>query len=166
MTGSTAGDLGQQGDRGAATVVALERLPEHAGSHLGYSAWKRISQNRINRFAAVTGDRQWIHVSPQQAARGPFGTTVAHGLLTLALFPPLLNEVLQVDGASLAINYGLNRLRFPAPVQAGAWTRLGVELLAADWRGGGIQTVFGATFEVHGQARPGCVAEVVFRYYP
>jgi acyl dehydratase len=150
----------------AATVIPLDQLPKHTGRHLGYSTWQRITQVRINRFAAVTGDQQWIHVCPQRAARGPFGASVAHGFLTLALFPPLLKQILRVHGASLVVNYGLNRLRFPAPLVAGASTRLGVQLVDAEQRGGGMRTTFGATFEVRGQAKPACVAEVVFCYYP
>src|SRR6266540_1194051 len=96
---------------------ADRRLPMTMGTgrHLGYSTWQRITQKRINRFTAVTGDCQWIHVAPRRAAREPFGATIAHGFLTLARFPPLLKEILHVHGALLAINYGLNQLRFPAP---------------------------------------------------
>ncbi len=137
MMDPTAEGLEQPGDRETATVSPLDQLPEHTGRRLGYSAWQRITQERINRFAAPTGDWQWIHVAPQRAARGPFGATVAHGFPTLA-----------------------------APLPAGASTRQGVKLVDAEQRSGGVQITVGATLEVHGQAKPVCVAEVVFRYHP
>ncbi len=149
---------------GAATVVALDELAGLVGGALGYSSWHTITQARIDAFARATGDRQWIHVDRRRAATGPFGAPIAHGFLTLALFPVLLDEVLEVKGARLAVNYGLNRVRFPAPVRAGARVRLRVGLAAAEPVPGGVQVALKATFEVDGQHKPCCVAEVLFRY--
>ena len=143
--------------------VDIGDLADLTGQHLGDSSWHDITQEDVSRFALLTDDVQWIHVDPRAAA-GPFGATVAHGFHTLARFTALLEEILVVDGVSTTLNYGLNRVRFPAPARVGgacAWAwRFGVEPA-----GDGVQVLYGATFEVEDQVKPVCVAEVIFRYY-
>jgi acyl dehydratase len=119
----------------------------------------------VNLFAEATGDRQWIHVDEERAASGPFGRTIAHGYLTLSLAPALLWEVLDVAGASLVVNYGLDKVRFPAPVTIPSRVRLGIELAHVESFGEGLQVGLAATFEVEGSAKPCCVAQILFRYY-
>ena len=145
--------------------VDLEDLPGLAGQHVGYSAWHDITQEDVSGYAALTGDEQWIHVDPVRAAAGPFGATVAHGFHTLARFTALLAEILVVDGVSTTLNYGVNRVRFPAPARVGSRLRLGLEVNAVEQLGDSVQVLYGATFEIEGQAKPACVAEVIFRYY-
>ena len=115
-------------------TVSYEDLPSIAGQETGVSEWVLIDQDRINKFAACTGDHQWIHVDRERAAAGPFGRTIAHGYLTLSLVIPLLNELLDVKGVSMGINYGLNKVRFPAPVPVGAKVRLAAQLGAVPGR--------------------------------
>jgi acyl dehydratase/ubiquinone/menaquinone biosynthesis C-methylase UbiE len=156
----------QPGDTGAVPEhVALADLPGLAGRHLGYSSWHDLTQEDVSRFAALTDDEQWIHVEPELAAAGPFGATVAHGFFTLARFTALLGEILVVDGVGTTLNYGLNRVRFPAPARVGARLRMGLEVLGVEQAGDGVQVVYGATFEVEDQVKPVCVAEVIFRYH-
>ena len=145
--------------------VDLGELPGLAGRHLGYSAWHDITQEDISRYAALTGDEQWIHVDPARAAAGPFGATVAHGFFTLGRFTGLLAEILVVDGVRTTLNYGLNRVRFPAPARVGERLRMGLEVNAVESLPDSVQVLYGATFEVEGQPKPVCVAEVIFRYY-
>jgi acyl dehydratase/ubiquinone/menaquinone biosynthesis C-methylase UbiE len=145
--------------------VDLRDLPDLAGRHLGYSAWHDITQEDVTRFATLTDDEQWIHVDPERAAAGPFGATVAHGFHTLARFTALLGEVLAVDGVRTTLNYGVNRIRFPAPARVGGRLRMGLEVNAVEELADSVQVLYGATFEVEGQAKPVCVAEVIFRYY-
>jgi acyl dehydratase len=145
--------------------VHLDDLPRLVGRHLGYSAWHDITQEDVSRYAAMTGDEQWIHVDPERAAAGPFGATVAHGFFTLGRFTGLLAEILVVDGVGKILNYGLNRVRFPAPARVGERLRMGLEINAVERRADSTQVLYGATFEVEGQAKPVCVAEVIFRYY-
>jgi acyl dehydratase len=135
-----------------------------ARDEAGPSSWVEVSQERIDEFARVTGDRQSIHVDPVLAAAGPFGTTVAHGLLTLSLIPSALYEVLPLEEATI-VNYGLNRVRFPAPVPAGARVRVSVRVESVDAVESGVQVVLVATVELEGAAKPACVAELVFRLY-
>jgi acyl dehydratase len=138
-----------------------------AGTDVGYSDWMEITQDRINTFADATDDHQWIHVDAERAAAGPFGTTIAHGYLTLSLVIPLLAKTFTVSGISMGINYGLNRVRFPAPVPAGARIRLGVKLASAEDVGGGaVQVTVDMTMEIEGGGKPACVAQGVYRYYP
>ena len=143
-------------------VAALESL---VGSILGISDWLVIDQPRIDQFAAVTGDDQWIHVSPVRAAASPFGSTVAHGFLTLSLIPALLHTSHHVDGVLMGVNYGLNRVRFPASVPAGSRVRGQFKLLSFERITGGAQLVHEATIEREGHAKPVCVAETVARLY-
>lgn len=133
-----------------------------AGTVLGPTGWVAIEQDRIDAFAAATDDPQWIHTDPVRAAAGPFGTTIAHGYLTLALLPALLGRVLETD-ASLTVNYGLDRVRFPAPVPVGSRVRARFEVLAVDEVQGGAQLRLRATVERDGGDKPVCVAEAVYR---
>jgi acyl dehydratase len=132
------------------------------GAVLGPTEWVAIDQSRIDAFAAATDDPQWIHVDPVRAAQGPFGTTIAHGYLTLALLPAFLAEVLDT-GAGLTVNYGLNRVRFPAPVPVGSRLRARFEVLGAEDVPGGVQLTLAATVERDGGEKPVCAAEAVYR---
>lgn len=136
----------------------------NAGDHFGPSSWIEIPQERIDAFAEATDDRQWIHVDPERAAQGPFGSTIAHGYLTLSLLPVASYEVIPREG-QMSINYGLNRVRFPAPVPVGSRVRATFEVGAVDEVDGGAQVTMTATVEREGGTKPVCVAEVVFRYY-
>jgi acyl dehydratase len=149
----------------SATVLGLDDLAGNIGKHLGYSDWHLVDQAQINAFADATGDHQWIHVDPERAKAGPFGTTIAHGYFTLSLVPVLLGQVLRVQPVSLVVNYGLNKVRFPAPVPSGSRIRMGAELTGVEEIKGGVQATVTGTFEVEGQEKPACVAEIVFRYY-
>jgi acyl dehydratase len=135
------------------------------GVELPPSSWLEIDQERIGAFAALTGDSQWIHVDPERAATGPFGRTVAHGFLTLSLIPHFRDEVMSVVGFRLAINYGLNRVRFPAPVPAGSRIRARFRMVGIDEIEGGFHTETLVTVEREGEAKPVCVAELVVRFY-
>lgn len=145
--------------------IALHDLPQHVGLDLGISPWVEIDQARINAFAEVTGDPQWIHVDPQRAAQGPFGSTVAHGFLTLSLLPWFLERSFEVEGSRMGVNYGLNRVRFPSPVPVGSRLRAHSKLLSCEAVDGGFQLVIEATIEREGVAKPVCVAELVARRY-
>jgi len=145
--------------------VDLDELPGLEGQHLGYSAWHDITQEGVSKYAALTGDGQWIHVDPTRAAAGPFGATVAHGFFTLGRFTGLLAEILVVDGVRTILNYGLNRVRFPAPARVGGRLRMGLQVNGVERIGDSLQVLYGATYEVEGQDKPVCVAEVIFRYY-
>lgn len=149
----------------ATTVSGVEELRSLAGTHLGFSGWRRIDQATIDRFADATDDHQWLHVDLERAAAGAFGRTIAHGYLTLALVIPLLHEILDVEGTRMTVNYGCNRVRFPAPVPAGSSIRLGAVLKEVASVEGGVQALYEASVEVEGQAKPGCVAEIILRYY-
>jgi acyl dehydratase len=149
----------------ATTVKGIDKFHDLAGQHLGYSGWHRIEQEQINLFADATGDHQWIHVDPERATAGPFGTAIAHGYLTLSLAPVYLGEVLVVEGASMGVNYGCNKVRFPAPVPVGSNLRLGVAVAGAEDVSGGVQVIFDMTFETEGSSKPSCVAQVVYRYF-
>jgi acyl dehydratase len=135
------------------------------GTHLGYSDWLEITQGRIDLFADATGDHQWIHVDPQRAAsETPYGGTIAHGYLTLALTNLFLPQIVEVRGFSMGLNYGADKVRFPAAVPVGSWVRGGAEVTAVDDVPGGIQTTMTLTVEVRGQDKPGCVVAAVSRY--
>lgn len=135
------------------------------GSELGISSWIDIGQDRIDGFASVTGDAQWIHTDPVRAADGPLGTTIAHGYLTLSLLIPLLEEILVVENRSSSINYGLDRVRFPAPVPAGSRIRMSATLAEASDVESGVQVTIDCVFHVDGQARPACVARAILRHH-
>jgi acyl dehydratase len=149
----------------ATTVQGIEKFHDLVGQHLGYSDWHRIGQDQINLFAEATGDHQWIHVDPERAKSGPFGTAIAHGYLTLSLAPVLLGEVLVVEGTSMGVNYGCNKVRFPAPVPVDSNLRLGVSVAGAEDVTGGVQVALDLTFETEGSSKPSCVAQVVYRYF-
>ena len=134
------------------------------GLELGPGAWREMTQERIDAFAAATDDPQWIHVDPERAAAGPFGTTIAHGYLTLALLVPLSYELLAVEDAGLTVNYGLNRVRFPAPLPSGSRVRARFRIEGVEEVAGGTQVTMAATVEREGAEKPVCVAELVFRY--
>lgn len=145
--------------------TGAEALLAAAGEQLGTSAWMTIDQPRITAFADATEDHQWIHVDPQRAAGGPFGTTIAHGFLTLSLLPYLIFQTYRVEGAAMTINYGLNKVRFPAPVPVGSTVRADVLLAEAGGVAGGLQLVVRATMQIEGAEKPGCVADWVTRVY-
>jgi acyl dehydratase len=145
--------------------LPLHALKDAVGSTLGTSSWIEIDQQRIDHFAEVTDDAQWIHVDPDRAAVGPFGGTIAHGFLTLSLLPRIIREVLHVEGVAATINYGLNRVRFPSPVPVDSRIRGVVKLIGADDIAGGVQGEVEITVEREGAAKPVCVANVLFRYY-
>ena len=149
----------------AQRAVALEDLGSWVGQRLGVSRWHTVTQEQVNLFAEATGDHQWIHVDPERARSGPFGTTIAHGYLTLSLAPMLLWDVLDVTGAAQVVNYGIGKARFPAPVPVGSRVRLSVDLAAVEEVRGGVQTTLALTFEVEGIDKPACVADILFRYY-
>lgn len=132
---------------------------------LGCSAWIEITQERVDRFADATGDHQWIHVDPDRAAAGPFGQTIAHGYLTLSLAVPFVSEILGVEGVAMGINYGTNKVRFPAPVPVGSKLRACATLAAADEFDGGAQVSIDLVFEAEGTTKPVCVAQVIYRFY-
>ncbi len=150
---------------GAQRVVAMAELPGLAGQELGASRYLDVTQSDIDAFAEVTRDRQWLHVDPRRAAEGPFGTTVAHGYLTLSLATALLRDVLEVPDARQIVNIGLDKVRFTAPVPSGARLRAAVRLLDVREVRGGLQLTCGLTYEVEGGPRPVCTAELLFRYY-
>jgi acyl dehydratase len=145
--------------------ASLDELRKAAGSSLGYTGWMEIDQSRIDTFAEATGDHQWIHVDAERAAGGPFGTTIAHGYLTLSLLPALTAGMLRIEGARMGVNYGLNRVRFPAPVPSGSRVRALVELVEVTEISGGAQVVATVTVEREGGDKPVCVAETVSRIY-
>jgi acyl dehydratase len=147
------------------TYHQLSELAAMVGKPIGTSDWLQIDQERIDQFAAVTGDDQWIHVDPVRAAEGMFGTTVAHGFLTLSLLPLFGRSSYQVDGVRMSVNYGLNRVRFPAPVPVGSRLRAHYKLQSFEPLAGGVQVVTEITVEREGQTKPVCVAEAVGRHY-
>jgi acyl dehydratase len=147
----------------ARTVNGIDEVRALAGQDLGYSRWHDVTQEAVNLFADATGDHQWIHTDRERAKDGPFGRTIAHGYFTLSLAPMLLADIVRVEGTSMGINYGINKLRFPAPMPVGEKVRLGVKVANVEDVSGGVQLTYALTFEVEGQERPACVAEVVYR---
>jgi len=142
----------------ASEIVAL------IGEELGVSDWIEITQKRIDTFADATDDHQWIHCDPERAARGPFGTTIAHGYLTLSLVIPMLEQLFVIENKTTSINYGLEKVRFTAPVPVGSRIRLSASLLDASEVPSGVQVTLNCVVEIEGQDRPGCVATVVHRH--
>jgi acyl dehydratase len=134
------------------------------GTHLGYTLWREMTQDMVDRFADVTGDHQWIHVDVERATASAFGGTIAHGYLTLSFVAPVTAELLEVTDATAAINYGLDRARFPAPLPVGAQWRGGAELTEIGDVSGGVQVKVLATIEVQGAEKPACVAEYLVRF--
>jgi acyl dehydratase len=148
----------------AELTLKRDELRSYVGERLGASAWHEVTQVQVGLFADATGDHQWIHIDPERAASGPFGGTVAHGFLTLSLAPMLVQEVLEVADAPVTINYGLNKVRFPAPLPVGSRVRADVRCAAVDDVPGGLQATFTVTFEREGGSKPVCVAELLLRY--
>ena len=144
-----------------ATVVEYAQLTEAAGTDLGASSWVELDQRRIDAFAEVTGDHQWIHTDPQRAADGPFGGTIAHGWLVLSLLPGLVSELLEVPGRRLSVNYGVDRVRFTAPVPVGSRVRLRARITEVTPRGDALLVKLAITIELEGQEKPAAVGEVL-----
>ena len=148
------------------TITHPKDLLTMIGEDLGSSPWLDVSQERINLFADATDDHQWIHVDVERAKTGPFGGPIAHGYLTLSLLIPLWSQILVIDELDMAVNYGLNKVRFPAPVPAGARVQVSATLADAEEVGGnGIQATIDAVMRVEGADKPVCIAQMVHRYY-
>jgi acyl dehydratase len=148
------------------TVHGLDELKSLAGTDLGCSDWLEVTQERVNTFADATGDHQWIHVDAQKAESGPFGGTIAHGYLTLSLVIPLFNELLEITGIAMSVNYGLEKVRFPSPVPVGSKIRLDAEVMAVEEiKGNGVQMTLAFTVQIEGSAKPACVAQALYRHY-
>ena len=149
------------------TVHGIDEIAALAGRDLGYSRWREVTQSDVDTFAEVSGDRQWIHTDPRRAADGPYGGTIAHGYLTLSWGIPMFAELLQVTGIGMALNYGVDRVRFPAPLPVGSRVRLHASI--GDVRpvdGGGLHMVRAFTFHADGVRKPVCVADSLTRFYP
>ncbi|MFF1518364.1 MaoC family dehydratase [Streptomyces sp. NPDC058305] len=147
------------------TFATVDELRSAVGEQLGYTDWVEIEQKRIDLFAEATGDHQWIHVDPEKAASGPFGTTIAHGYLTLSLLPLFGPQLIAVEGVKMGVNYGTNKVRFPAPVPVGSRLRSTATITGVDDVRGGVQVTVAFTVEREGGDKPVCVAESVSRYY-
>ena len=148
------------------TITHPKDLLTMVGQHLGTSPWLDVSQERINVFADATDDHQWIHVDVERAKTGPFGGPIAHGYLTLSLLIPLWSEILVIEELDMAVNYGLNKVRFPAPVPAGSRVQVTATLADAEEVGGnGIQATIDTVMRVEGADKPVCIAQMVHRYY-
>jgi acyl dehydratase len=141
--------------------VNLNELKAATGEHLGYTEWRQITQQQVDLFADATDDHQWIHVDVERAKDGPFGGPIAHGFLSLALLPSFMTQLFRVDGLKMGINYGLNKVRFPAPVPVGAKIRAGAELLEVKDTPAGTLSSLRITVELEGQTKPACVAETL-----
>ncbi|WP_035840150.1 MaoC family dehydratase [Kitasatospora azatica] len=147
------------------TVNGIAELLELGGTDLGRSEWLEITQERVNTFADATDDHQWIHVDVERAKDGPFGGTIAHGYLSLSLLIPLWSELLEVQGIGMAVNYGLNKVRFPSPVQVGAKIRAHGAIASVTEVKGGAEVTVDLTVEIDGQPKPAVVAQAVYRFY-
>ncbi len=145
--------------------MAFDEAKALVGQEIGVGDWFDVAQDRINLFADATGDHQWIHVDPERAAQGPFGTTIAHGYLTLSLIPSLGGGGLPVSGAKMGVNYGLDRVRFITPVKVGSRVRARRKLLEVKEGEGFVQLKVEVTVEIEGEAKPACVAETLSRAY-
>jgi acyl dehydratase len=146
-------------------VNSIEELKGLVGTHLGYSDYRTVTQEEVNLFADATGDHQWIHVDPERAAAGPFGHTIAHGYLTLSLIPVLVGGLMKVDGVSMGVNYGSNKVRFTSPVPIGSDVRAGATLASVDEVAGGVQIAMDVVVEIKGSEKPACVAQTLSRLY-
>jgi acyl dehydratase len=146
-------------------LTGADEAKAAVGKHLGYSDWMEITQERVNQFAEATGDFQWIHVDVERAKNGPFGAPIAHGYLTLSLASLMLPTIVRYDGWNMAVNYGVDKVRFPSPVKVGQRIRAGAELQEVSDVPGGIQTKTLITMEVEGQDKPCCVIESLARWY-
>jgi acyl dehydratase len=139
-------------------------LLDLVGQSLGTTDWIEVTQQQVDLFADATGDRQWIHTDTERAAKGPFKGTIAHGYLTLSLTPVVIAQVLEIREVTAALNYGLNKVRFPAPVRVGSQVRAAVTVASAQQKTSGVESVFKLTYEIDGEARPACVADVIVLY--
>jgi acyl dehydratase len=139
-------------------------LLDLVGQSLGTTEWIKVTQQQVDLFANATGDRQWIHTDAERAAKGPFKGTIAHGYLTLALTPTVIAQVLEIRELTAALNYGLNRVRFPAPLRVGSQVRAAVTVASAQQKTSGVESVFKLTYEIDGETRPACVADVIVLY--
>jgi len=149
----------------ATTFEKPAELLNAVGQHLGFSDWITITQERIDKFAEATGDYQWIHTDPERAKAGPFGKTIAHGYLTQSMVSLFVPQIVKVRGVAMAINYGTDRVRFPAAVQVGSKIRGGAELVAAETvKGGAIQATIRVTVEIEGSDKPGAVVDAISRF--
>jgi len=148
------------------TFTGLDEFDKAVGTHLGHSDWHTVTQQQVNLFADATGDHQWIHVDLERAAAGVFGTTIAHGYLTVALIPMLMDEIYRVDGLRMGVNYGSNKVRLPSPVPVGSRVRAGAELLELRSTPQGAQAMIRVTVEREGSEKPACVAETISLLVP
>lgn len=147
-------------------IRGLSGLQSLVGQHLGTSDWLTVTQERIDAFATGTGDHQWIHCDPDRCRKhSPYGAPVAHGFLTLSLSNCLVQQIFVIEGAQMVLNYGVNRVRFPAPIRAGARVRMSCALLALREARGSVQATFKQVFEVEDEAKPACVAETIARIF-
>ncbi len=150
---------------GVSLQTTLAQLPSLVGAHTGYTDWETMDQDRVNLFADATDDHQYIHVDPERARQSPFGGTIAHGYLTLSLVAPILGRLVKVTDVRTGVNYGLDRVRFPAPLPVGKRWRGGAEVLEVDEIAGGAQLKLRVTVEVEDSERPAMVADAIVRMY-
>ncbi|MCW2889285.1 MAG: hypothetical protein QOE54_2921 [Streptosporangiaceae bacterium] len=146
------------------TLTGVDEVRAAVGEHLGYSDYRIVTQQEVSEFGALTGDDQWIHVDVARAKEGPFSGTIAHGLLTLSLGPRLVRSIYQIEGMKMAVNYGYNKVRFPAPVPVGSRIRIGATLKDVQDVPGGVQVQLDFVWEIEGGTKPACVAEMLLRY--
>jgi acyl dehydratase len=147
------------------TITGIDELKAKVGEELGVSEWHEVTQDAIDAFADATGDHQWIHVDPQRAAETPWGSTIAHGLYTLSLGPQFTFALFTIEGFAFGLNYGYNKVRFPAPLPVDSKVRMRATLASVDDVPGGVQLTITQTFEREGEEKPVCVAEAVSRMY-
>jgi acyl dehydratase len=147
------------------TITGLEQLKSYEGKELGTSDWHEVTQKDVDQFADVTGDHQWIHVDPERAKATPFGGTIAHGYYTLSLAPRFSEQIFKLEGFAFGINYGLNKVRFPAPLPVGGKVRMKARVASIEPIKGGAQLALELTFEHQGGEKPVCVAETLARVY-
>ncbi|HEY8479985.1 MAG TPA: MaoC family dehydratase [Spirillospora sp.] len=147
------------------TVTGVDGAKSLEGRDLGPTPYIEVTQEMVDKFADVTGDHQWIHVDRERAEKGPFGGTIAHGFLTLSLTPVFMPQLVRYEGFSMGVNYGCNKVRFPAPVPVGSKLRARARVESVTDVPGGVQSVVTLTFEVEGQEKPSCVATVLLRHY-
>jgi acyl dehydratase len=150
---------------GSAVITSVEELAAREGSHLGFTDWVEVTQEDVSTFGRVTLDTYWIHTEPERAKDGPFGGTIAHGFFTLSLLVPLASKLIAVDLGGVGVNYGLDKVRFPAPVPVGSRIRAGATLAAVAPLDGGVQLKLAVTGEIEGAEKPCLVAESLIRYY-
>ncbi|WP_299572370.1 MaoC family dehydratase [uncultured Williamsia sp.] len=143
------------------TYTGIDAFEAAVGSHLGYSDWREVTQDQVDLFADATGDHQWIHVDPVRAASGPYKTTIAHGYLTLSMVPLMVQQIYRVTGLAMQVNYGVDKLRFPAPVPVGSRIRSGAELVKVERIPRGARSTVRVTVEVEGGSKPACVVDTI-----